>query len=132
MHSCCSRTGTRMSPPRVSGGHHLDRYTCTLCTRYLLYIIIFPCCNILYVIVISRARGMYGIYCTKAKGHLRPRAEGNEYHAMHPKQWTNQVVCTITVARVVMDVYSCLRPLILHCGYCNMTYIAPSNNVATG
>ena len=33
------------------------------------------------IIVISRARGMYGIYCTEARGRLRPRAEGNKCHA---------------------------------------------------
>ena len=32
----------------------------------------------LYVIVISQARGMYSIYCTEARGRLRPRAEVNK------------------------------------------------------
>ena len=33
----------------------------------------------LYVIVIiSWAQGMYGIYCTEARGHLRPRVEVNK------------------------------------------------------
>ena len=33
-----------------------------------------------YVIVITRARGMYSIYCTEARGRLRPRAEVNKCH----------------------------------------------------
>ena len=37
----------------------------------------------LYVIVISRARGMYGIYCTEARG---PCARGlRAINAMHPE-----------------------------------------------
>ena len=35
-----------------------------------------------YVIVISRAREMYGIYCTEARGRLRPRAEVNKCHLL--------------------------------------------------
>ena len=37
----------------------------------------------MYVIVISRARGMYGIYCTEARGHEVARGP-SAINAMHP------------------------------------------------
>ena len=40
--------------------------------------------HIILVIVISRARGMYGIYCTEARGREAPRGL-RSINAMHPE-----------------------------------------------
>ena len=37
----------------------------------------------LYVIVVSRAQGMYGIYCTEARGREAARGQ-SAVNAMHP------------------------------------------------
>ncbi len=47
------------------------------------YFLCFSICFSLYVIVITRARGMYGIYCTEARGR-KPRGL-SAICAMHPE-----------------------------------------------
>ena len=61
------------------------------------------------LIVISRAWGMYGICCTKARGCIHPRVEGNTYKCHASRMCVIQLVYIYPVGIATMDVHRTLK-----------------------